>query len=118
MATIQGVFDEMFANWDIRRPPDATTLKRPGRIRKAGWSISYVFEEDYLEYYAEHRMTNPRHARIYSDGRVEGLDAPREFIVIPAGADEAAEQQAREDYYAYNRRVYAELRAKGLVDYC
>ena len=116
MDNIHGIFDKMFANWDIHLPPDATTLKRPGRISQAGWFISYVFGEDYLEYYAVHRMTNPRHGKIYADGRVEGLEAPREFIVIPAGADEAAERRAREDYYAYNRRVYAELRAKGLVD--
>ena len=116
MDNIERIFAEWLANWNIRLPPDATTLKQPGRINKAGWFISWVFGEDYLEYYAEHRMTNPRHGRIYADGRVEGLEAPREFIVIPAGADEAAERKAREDYYAHNRRVYAELRARGLVD--
>ena len=116
MDNIERIFGEMFGIWDIELPPNATRLKRPGRIRKAGWSISWVFGEDYLEYYAEHRMTNPRHARIYADGRVEGLEAPLDGFVIPVGADEAAERKAREDYYAHNRRVYAELKAKGLVD--
>ena len=118
MDNIERIFAEMFDIWDIRLPPDAVTLKQPGRIKKAGWFISWVFGEDYLDYYAEHRMTNPRHARIYADGRIEGLEAPLDGIVIPAGADEAAERKAREDYYAYNRRVYADLRAKGLVDDC
>ena len=116
MDNIDRIFAESFASWNIQLPLDATTLRRPGRINKAGWSISYVFGEDYLDYYAEHRMTNPRHVRIYADGRVEGLEAPRDGYVIPGDADEATERQAREDYYAYNRRVHAELRAKGLVD--
>ena len=116
MDNIHRIFAKAFGNWDIHLPPDATTLKRPGRIKKAGWSISYVFGEDYLDYYAEHRMTNPRHMRIYADGRVEGMEAPRDGYAIPAGANEATEKQAEEAFYAHNRRVYAELRAKGLVD--
>ncbi len=116
MNRIEAAFAEYFGTWDIHLPPDAVALQQPGRILKAGWYITYVFGEDYLDFFAEHRMTNPRHGRVYSDGRYEALEAPREWCVIPAGADEAAKQQAREEYYAYNRRVYAELRAKGLAD--
>ena len=35
-----------------------------------------MFGEDYLDYYAEHRMTSPCHERIHSDGRWESLEAP------------------------------------------
>ena len=46
---------------------------------QAGWAISYVFGEDYLDYYAEHRMTNPRHVRIHAEGLCESLEAPQDM---------------------------------------
>ena len=116
MDSIEAAFAETFEPWDIRLPSDATALKLPGRIAQAGWHIRYVFGEDYLDYYAEHRMTNPRHVRVHSDGRGESLEAPKDMYVVPGGADEAASQQAKEDFHAYNRRVYSELRSKGLAD--
>ncbi len=116
MNNIEAAFAEDFGSWNIRLPPEATGLKQPGKITKAGWNIRYVFGEDYLDYYAEHRMTNPRHERIHSDGRREGLEAPSDMYVIPEGADESTLQRAQEEYYAYNRRIHSELRAKGLMD--
>ena len=116
MNSIETAFAEYFGAWDIRLPPDALASKQPGKIFQAGWRINYVFGEDHLDFFAEHRMTNPRHVRVYADGRCEPLEAPREWCVIPADADEAAERQAREEYYAHNRRVHAELKAKGLAD--
>ena len=116
MNRIEAAFAEYFEAWDIQLPSNAAALQQPGKILKAGWHIKYVFGKDHLDFFAEHRMTNPRHGRIYSDGRYEALEAPREWCVTPAGADEAAKQQAWEEYYAYNRRVYTELRAKGLSD--
>ncbi len=115
MDNIETAFAKTFDNWNIRLPQNATALKQPGKIVQAGWVISYVFGEDYLDYYAEHRMTNPRHVRIHSDGRSESLEAPQEMYAVPGDADETARQQAKEDFYAYNRRVYSELRAKGLA---
>ena len=116
MNRIEATFAEYFGTWDIQLPSNAVASKQPGKIFQAGWHIKYVFGEDHLEFFAEHRMTNPRHIRIYSDGRCEPLEAPQEWCVIPADADEAAAQQAREEYYACNRRVHAELTAKGLAD--
>ncbi|MCY3801057.1 MAG: hypothetical protein OXG46_05730 [Chloroflexi bacterium] len=116
MNDIEATFAEYFSNWDIRLPTDATADRQPGKIWKSGWSIRYVFGEDYLDFYAVHRMTNPRHHRIHSDGRLEWLEAPRDMYGYPGDADESTKQQAKEEFYAYNRRVYAELEAKGLVD--
>ena len=116
MNAIERSFARTFDNWGITLPPDATSLRRPGKIVQAGWIIRYVFGEDYLDYYAAHRMTNPRHVRIHSDGRRESLEAPREMYVVSRGADESARKQAKEDFRAYNRRVHAELKAKGLAD--
>jgi len=116
MDSIEAAFAETFEPWDIQLPSGATASKAPGKITRAGWHIRYIFGEDYLDYYAEHRMTNPRHVRIHSDGRCESLEAPSDMHVVPRDADEAASRQAQEDFYAYNRRVYSDLRAKGLAD--
>ena len=116
MDSIAAAFAETFEPWDIRLPSDATASKTPGKITHAGWHVRYVFGEDYLDYYAEHRMTNPRHVRIHSDGRGESLEAPRDMYVVPRDADEAASRQAKEEFHAYNRRVYSQLRDKGLAD--
>ena len=116
MNNIDAVFAKTFDSWDICLPPDATTLKLPGKINRKGWMIRYVFSEDYMDYYAEHRMTNPRHVRVHSDGRSESLKAPQDMYVVPGDADESVRQRAKENFHAYNREVYAELKAKGLVD--
>ena len=116
MDSIEAAFAGTFESWDIQLPSGAAALKLPGKITQAGWNIRYIFGEDYLDYYAEHRMTDPRHVRIHSDGRCESLGAPRDMYVVPRNADEAASRQAKEDFHAYNRRVYSGLRAKGLAD--
>lgn len=116
MSSIEAVFAEYFGNWDIRLPPDAISLKQPGKIMKSGWIIRYVFGDGYLDFYAVHRMTNPRHVRIHSDGRCEWLEAAKDWYSYPGDADESTRRQAEEEYYAYNKRVYSELRAKGLAD--
>ena len=116
MNRIEAAFTDIFATWDIRLPPVAVTLRQPGKINKRGWAIRYVFGEDHLDFYADHRMTNPRHVRIHSDGQIKHLEAPREMYSIPRNADERTRLQAKEDFYAYNRGVYAKLEAKGLAD--
>ena len=116
MNDIEIAFAETFENWNIKLPPEATALRQPGEIKQRGWVIRYVFGEDCLDYYAEHRMTDPRHVRIHPDGRSESLEAPRDMYAYPGNADEATRQKAKDEYHAYNRRVYAELRAKGLAD--
>ncbi len=74
---------------------------------KTGWFISYVFGNNYLDFYADHRMTNPRHNRIHTDGRIEALDTYLEFNVVGK----------EEEFYAHNRKVGAILKAKGLIDW-
>ena len=104
MDKIEKTFAEYFRNWDIRLSSSATTLKKPGKIMRAGWTISYVFGDHHLDFLAHHRMTNSRHVRIHSDGQCEDLETYQEFCF--AGEEEA--------YYAHNRKVAAILRAKGL----
>lgn len=96
--SIESAFAETFDTWNIRLPPDATTLKQPGKIMQAGWAISYVFGEDYLYYYAEHRMTNPRHVRIHAEGLCESLEAPQDMYAVPGDADESTRQKPKRTF--------------------
>ena len=116
MTNIEKTFTQTFKNWNIELPPDAVSEKQAGTIRKAGWSIRYVFVEDCLDYYAAHRMTNDRHVRIHPDGRSENLEAPQDMYSYPGDADEETKEKAKGEFYAYNRAVYAKLREKGLMD--
>lgn len=116
LTKVETIFAQTFENWGITLPVDAVSTKEPGQIHKAGWSIRYVFSEDYMDYYATHRMTNDRHVRIHVDGSSESLESPRDFVVYPKDADEGARTKADEEFYAYNQAVYAKLRAKGFVE--
>ncbi len=103
------MFRETFANWDIWLPAGDVASYLPGKLFQAGWTVHYLFGDDegeeYLDYHAIHRMTNPRRVRIHSDGRVEGLKTPREFVVYPAGSGEVACRQIRKEFDSDNREV-------------
>lgn len=83
------------------------------------WSISYVVDDAdgqrFLEIYAVNRFTNDRHLKIAEDGTVQHLEAPQSsysYNPHKPGDKERAEQE----FYNYNRRVYAELERRGLSD--
>ncbi len=89
-------------------------------MNKSGWSITYIFDEDeqgkYLDFYASHRMTNPRHCRIRENGELEGLPGYREMYSYPENATEEEKKKAEEEYFRHNRKVGEELRRKGLIE--
>ena len=113
MGKIEEKFADIFRNWNIQLPANATVDKKRGKIRQNDWSISYIYGNDYMDYYAEHRMTNPRHVRIYVDGKVEDLPAPLEMYSY---SDESDKERAKQEFVRHNRAIYAELERKGLVD--
>jgi hypothetical protein len=117
MNQIPAVFAEHFQPWHIVLPADALETQHAGEIAEQGWLIQYLFGHDergsYLDYYAQHRMTNARHVRIYESGTTEDLPSEQEFIVYPANATPEEMEQIQQEYYAYNRRVGEELRRKG-----
>jgi hypothetical protein len=77
MNKIQESFESRFSNWEIKLPIQIIEEKINGYIKKNGWLIQYCFgkemEKDYMDYYAEHRMTDPDHERIYEDGSTKSL---------------------------------------------
>jgi hypothetical protein len=60
-------------------------------------------------------MTNDRHFRVFESGRVEDLSAPEEFYSWRPDATEEERAAAEREYVETNRRVYAELRERGLL---
>ena len=117
-ATIAEAFAAYFASWSIELPHAALSEPGAGRLAEAGWLIRYLFgregEREYLEFFAEHRLTNARHVRIWEDGRTEDLDSPMEGFVYD-DAIPGDRERARAEYVEHNRRVYEELEKKGLI---
>jgi hypothetical protein len=115
---IAEAFNRCFAHVDIRIAADDVVLGLRREIRERGWRIAFrVLPDDAgtpsLEFYATHRMTNDRHARIWSDGHLDELDAIWElygFDPKVPGSKEAAEER----FLKHNREVAAQLRASGL----
>jgi len=111
LTTIQGIFDQQFAPWDITLPAESMVTLQPGSITSRGWTINYLFGKadglPYLEYFASHRMTNDTLNRIYADGRRELIGYCQELFPADDPQTEAA-------YYQHNRQFYEEVKRKGL----
>lgn len=115
MSTFETSFNDTFAPWQIRLPPDAVEQRRRGKIIQGGWAIWYLFGSDetgeYLDYYASHRMTNDRHVRTYADGRCESLPSIIEWRRCSQDPEEDARLEA--EYYSKNQEVARILNEKG-----
>lgn len=115
MHRIEARFRESFSHWRLQLPRAAVKNRRRGKIVEAGWTIWYLFGSDesgeYLDYYASHRMTNDSHARIYADGRVEGLESLWEMRQSSNDPDEDA--RLENEFWEHNERVAKLLEAKG-----
>jgi hypothetical protein len=86
----------------------------------SGWFIKYVLNtledgKQYLDFTADHRMTNPRHHRITSDGEVEFLEMYQEGFSYNSEILGNYEIQ-QEKYYEHNRNVSRILIKKGLMN--
>jgi hypothetical protein len=117
MEAIRTAFRNYF-DGDVELPAD---LRPEGaELSGGGWMVRYVPGVDergqpYLDFLAEHRMTNPRHLRLHADGRREYLECYRESYAYDEDVP-GDEAQARAEYRAHNRRVHALLVGKGLAD--
>jgi hypothetical protein len=116
---IERYFRDYFRPWDITLPSRDIALRAAGHIFERGWHIYYVWGtddgEEYLEVLAQHRMTNDRHFRVFASGRAEYLPAPAEFYSYGPEATEAKKDAAKREYFEHNRRVYSDLRERGLL---
>jgi len=99
---IKALFDDTFAPYGgVELPVGSAEYLIPGWLEVAGWRVAFAWggEEQtlFLDYAAEHRMTDPSHVRLWGDGRKQELDAPSDAL---GGA--------------YNRAIKYALYAKGL----
>ena len=119
MDKIAQIFESYFGQWDIRLPDDALKARRSGRLSAAGWTIRFLFGTDehgeYLDFYAEHHMTNDRHVRIRASGETEILPAILESIVYPADATDEQRRQVEQEYRRHNVSVTEDPRRKGFL---
>ena len=118
LPAIAAEFARYFATWEIRLPEEDLAARRGGSIRGAhGWRIQYLFgaheQGEYLDFYALHRMTNPRHVRIYADGQTCNLPTIHEFMVFPSNATQAEKERVEREYFAHNHAITLLLREKG-----
>ena len=118
MTEIERLFADQFRPWGLALLEGAAERGEPGRVGGAGWSVRYVWGDDdrgrYLDYVADHRMTNQRHVRLRETGEKESLPAIHDGFV--SDGTEADGRRAEAEYTARNQRVYASLRRKGLAD--
>lgn len=116
---IERYFDERFSHWGITLPREEADRRKAGHIFKGGWHIGYRWGyedgEEFLEFLAQHRMTNDSHVRVFASGKSEPLEAPVEFQLIRPEASPEDQQRDRERYFRENERIYSELRDKGLL---
>lgn len=111
---IGNAFNEYFASSKIKLPDP---ILPQGNIQQAGWTIKYILNEDdqgqpCLDFFAEHRMTNPRHVRIDSNGNIMALDSFLESFTYDSEV-EGDEEKARKRFEEHNLRIAEILKAKG-----
>jgi hypothetical protein len=117
---IERYFREYFRHWAITLPSRDVGLRAAGHIFERGWHIGYVWGvedgDEYLEVLAQHRMTDDRHFRVFASGRIEDLPAPGgSYYCAPPDATDAEKRAEEREYLERNRRIYADLRERGLL---
>jgi hypothetical protein len=116
MNQIKEVFDKVFSRWEIKIPFKNLDEKINGFIQEKGWLIQYCFgkeaDKEYMDYFAEHRMTDPRHERIYEDGNTESLSYYQIGYRIIED-DPVQTEKNKNEFYEHNKKVAQELLDKG-----
>ncbi len=115
MTKIASKFKEYFAGYDLELPDP---IPPKGQIDKNGWSITYVLHNDdtgspYLDFFAEHRLTSPKHVRIFHDGKLLGLETYQESYSYDPEI-EGDEERAIKEMEEHNNRVSEALKLKGI----
>jgi hypothetical protein len=115
MDNIKQEFEKIYRNWDIVLPEDDYKNKKNGFIQKEGWLIQYCFgqedDNNYMDIYAEHRMTSPHHTRIYENGEIKQLSNYKIIYIIDD--DPKITQRNKMELEEHNRKIAQELIEKG-----
>lgn len=106
-------FNDYFATFGIAIAPADVVIGSRRTIRHdSGWVITYRVDPDEagavsLEFYATHRRTNDRHARITADGQGELLEALSEMVILNS-------DNAVDEHQASNAGIARRLSERGL----
>jgi len=115
MDNIKQEFEKIYRNWDIVLPEDDYRNKKNGFIQKKGWLIQYCFgqegDNNYMDIYAEHRMTSPSHTRFYESGEIKELSHYKTSYTIDD--DPKITQKNKMELEEHNRKIAQELIEKG-----
>jgi hypothetical protein len=116
---IERSFREYFRGWNLSLPAESVAERRGGHIYAAGLHVGYAWgverAEEYVEVLAQDRLTNDSRFRIFASGRLEELPAPGPSWSHGPDATEAEIRTAEAAFVERNRRIYAELRERGLL---
>jgi hypothetical protein len=116
---IQRYFEDYFARWSITLPSDAVARRAPGHLFEKGWHIGFIWganeQGEYLEFLAQHRMTNDRRQRVYASGEVNVMPVPVPMYVVPADATPEQEAEIASRHAREYRRESEKLRELGLL---
>ena len=114
---IEDVVRQFEESMSITLPPESVAARELGGIVNNGWTIFYKFgfegDDEYMDVYASHRMTNDRHVRLYADGRSRGLPSYEGMRVQAKNPED--DEKIKSWFYAYNKVVYELLLEKGFV---
>jgi hypothetical protein len=96
-------------------PSDAVRARSAGTLNEEGWLVHWVWgtrgRQEYLEYYATHRMVGDVHVRLWADGHEERLEAMSTMFLVDPADPEGSARRNREN----NRRIARELADRGLL---
>lgn len=119
MPEIERYFKDYFARWSITLPSNAVARRAPGHLFEKGWHIGFIWGADeqgeYLEFLAQHRMTNDRRQRVYATGEVKDMPVPVPMYVIPAHATPEQQAEIAKRHRTSYRRESQKLRELGLL---
>ena len=117
--SVQGIREGFRAYFDTPGVALPDPIPVEGKIQAKGWSITYILRQDeagepYLDFFAENRFTNSRHARILSTGKVVALESYQDALIFEDENDNDWGRAAAAQH-EHNQRVSRVLRKKGLM---
>ena len=113
---IRRTFADYFKGDGLELPTSLETDKNY-TLDDYAWTVHFLLKKTgnsyYLDFYCYHRMTNSRHHRIWTDGRLESLENYWEFGYVVYENDPERTERERKEKIDENQKVSEILKAKG-----
>lgn len=115
MNNIKAVFENKFSPWNITFSDIYHKEGNTYIIKKNGWNIHFFIDNDnrFFEFYCSHSASSDLHIRISEDGKIQNLEALKEFnIYFNTAAGAAKEEECKKN----NEHILKNLKKFGLYD--